>query len=76
MFLLNLKWTHQSMDPSLFSKHILNDPVIARNNSQNVANKRKRGKRGGVHQRLKRQLHNNRIPLPSIILTNVQSGEE
>ena len=36
-------------------------------------NKRKRGKKGGVRQRLRRQLHNNRIPLPSIILANVQS---
>ena len=33
---------------------------------------RKRGRRGGVRQRLKRQGHR-RIPLPSIFLANVQS---
>ena len=33
---------------------------------------RKRGRRGGVRQRLKRQGHR-RIPLPSIILINAQS---
>lgn len=33
---------------------------------------RKRGRRGGVHQRLRRQRHR-RTPLPTVILANVQS---
>ena len=80
-FLLNEKWIHQTLDPKLFPTQISNispeiwnnNSEIARTNSQKVVNKRKRGKKGGVRQRLRRQLHNNRIPLPSIILANVQS---
>lgn len=34
---------------------------------------RKRGRRGGVRRRIRQQLHRNRIPLPSMVLSNVQS---
>ena len=42
------------------------------NDRKNVCKERKRGRRGGVRLRLKRQ-RLRRIPLPSIILANVQS---
>ena len=37
------------------------------------ARRRKRGKKGGVRQRLRKLTRANRLPLPSIVLSNVQS---
>lgn len=47
--------------------------MIARSNFKKGTYIRKRGKRGGVRQQLRRQLQNNHIPLPSIILANILS---
>lgn len=79
-FLLNLQWS-QTLNPALQARisnicpelHSVtqNNPEIAGNNFKKVV--KKRGKRGGVRQRLRRQFQNNRILLPSIILANVQS---
>ncbi len=78
-FLLNLQWNRQIVDPTLSSRisninrEIISDPVITRNDFKKVAYIRKRGRKGGVRQRIRKQLQNNCIPLPSIILANVQS---
>lgn len=52
---------------------ILTDPSVEnRSWTSRPTGVRKRGRRGGVRQRLKRQGHR-RIPLPTVILANVQS---
>lgn len=63
------------VDPSAaFPAEVIRSKPFARNRgwAPKSVGVRKRGRRGGVRQRLKRQGHR-RIPLPTVILANVQS---
>ena len=50
-----------------------NDFMRTSANTRSEARRRKRGKKGGVRQRLRKLTRANRLPLPSIVLSNVQS---
>ncbi len=56
----------------LLIQHLENNLIYRHNRSFKHAKTRKRGKRGGVRLRLRRQKLN-RLPLPTMILANVQS---
>lgn len=56
------------------SEHIFNcNNDFMRGSSSRDRSKRKRGKKGGARQRLRKLTKTNRLPLPSIVLSNVQS---
>ncbi|CAM4639073.1 unnamed protein product [Leuciscus chuanchicus] len=69
--------THQCRHRGLFRSYPCRDPSDPYAANKNKAHwtgptARKRGRRGGVRQRLRRQGYR-RIPLPTVILANVQS---
>ena len=74
-----MRWDNPSMG-DLYLDPLVTEDILAEisrhrspgNDRENVCKERKRGRRGGVRLRLKRQ-RLRRIPLPSIILANVQS---
>lgn len=80
-FLLGLQWMQQQtvdfrVDYLLSQKSSPPTAIIdqqARKFGHINGKTRKRGRRGGVCRRIRRQLQRNRLPLPSMLLANVQS---
>ena len=74
-FLLGLQWNRQPLDDSTclsLQQNGIYSP-IDRDTFRKTCFIRKRGRKGGVRQRIKNQRRDNRLPLPSIILANAQS---